>query len=75
MSDYGIMPGQYELKRPLNSNISSYSHFALMLMTILDPGQQILTTPVFKVVISFIETQENLGMNINPGCQEIFWVV
>lgn len=39
MLDFGIMPGQYELKRPLNSNISSYSHFALMLITILDPGQ------------------------------------
>ena len=67
MPNFGIIAGQNELKRLQNSNINSYSHFALVLMTILDPGQRTLTTPVFKVAISFADIEENLGLSINPG--------
>lgn len=47
---FGIIPGQKELKRLLNPNIKSYSHFAPVLMAILD-----LIPPVFKVAISFAD--------------------
>lgn len=67
MPKFGIIPGQKGLKRPLNFNTNSYSHFALVLMPILDPGQWTFTTPVCKVAISFADTKENLGLCINPG--------
>lgn len=67
MPNFGIIAGQNELKRPLNFNINSYFHSALVLMTILDPGQRTLTTPVFKIAISFADIEENLRLSINPG--------
>lgn len=70
MPNSGIIPGQNELKRPLNFNINSYSHFALVLMTILEPEQQTLTPPVFKVAISFADIEENVGVSVNPGPKE-----
>lgn len=70
MPNFSIIPCQNELQRLLNSNINSYSHFALVLVTVLDPGQQTLTTPVFKVAIRFADIEENLGLSINPGPYE-----
>lgn len=67
MQKFGIVPGQKGLKRLLNPNINSYSHFAPVLMTILDPGEWALIPPVFKVAISFGDKEENLGLNINSG--------
>lgn len=67
MPKFGIITGSNEFKRQLNFNINSYSHFAVVLMPILDPEQQTLTTPVFKVAISCADMEENLGLNINLG--------
>lgn len=50
-----------------NFNINSYFHFVVVLIAILDLGQQTLTTPVFKAAISFADREENLGLSVNPG--------
>lgn len=50
-----------------NFNTNSYFHFVVVLMAILDPGQQSLTTPVVKAAISFADIEENLGLSVNPG--------
>lgn len=39
-------------------------------MTVLDPGQQTLTTPALKIAIRFADIEENLELSINPGPYE-----